>query len=61
MTAYTGFTVAKYMAVRSLCSEYRREEGCYNDVATFSGVAQHYLFPPVSLAVGAGLTMKMSR
>ena len=43
MLEYTGLDIDNYITIQSLCSDYKLSEGCYNDVAMFSGVAQHYI------------------
>ena len=43
MLEYTGLDIDNYITIQSLCSDYKLKEGCYNDVAMFSGVLQQYL------------------
>ena len=43
MLEYTGLDIDNYITIQSLCSDYKLKEGCYNDVAMFSGVVQHYI------------------
>ena len=40
---YTSLDIDNYITIQSLCSDYKLKEGCYNDVAMFSGVVQHYI------------------
>ena len=43
MLEYTGLDIGNYITIQSLCSDYKLKEGCYDDVAMFSGVIQHYI------------------
>ena len=43
MLEYTGLDVDNYITIQSLCSDYKLKEGCFNGVAMFSGVVQHYI------------------
>ena len=35
MLEYTGLDIDNYITIKSLCSDYKLKEGCYNDVAMF--------------------------
>ena len=37
------FRCRNYITIQSLCSDYKLNEGCYDDVAMLSGVVQHYI------------------
>ena len=43
MLEYTGLDVDNYITIQSLCSDYKLKEGCYDDVAMFSGIIQNYI------------------
>ena len=43
MLEYTKLDIDDYITLQSLASDYKLKEGCYNDVAMFSGVVQHYI------------------
>ena len=40
---YTELDIDKYITIQSLASDYKLKEGCYDKVASFSGVIQHYI------------------
>ena len=41
MLEYTELDIDDYITLQSLASDYKLKEGCYNEVAMFSGVIQH--------------------
>ena len=43
MLKYTVLDIDKYITIQSLASDYKLKEGCYDKVASFSGVIQHYI------------------
>ena len=43
MLEYTGLDIDNYVTLQSLSSDYKLKEGCFNDVAMFSGIVQHYI------------------
>lgn len=43
MLKYTELDIDNYITIQSLASDYKLKEGCYDKVATFSGVIQHYI------------------
>ena len=43
MLEYTDLDIDNYITIQSLASDYTLKEGCYDDVAMFSGVIQHYI------------------
>ena len=40
---YTELDIDKYITIQSLASDYKLKDGCYDKVASFSGVIQHYI------------------
>ena len=43
MLEYTQLDVDSYVTLQSLSSDYKLKEGCYEGVAMFSGVVQHFI------------------
>ena len=43
MIEYTELDIDNYITIQSLASDYKLKEGCYEKVASFSGVIQHYI------------------
>ena len=43
MLKYTQLDVDEYITIQSLASDFKLKQGCYDGVASFSGVIQHYI------------------
>ena len=43
MLKYTDLDVDEFITIQSLASEFKLKQGCYDGVASFSGVIQHYI------------------
>ena len=43
MLEYTDLDIDNYITLQSLSSDYKLKTGCYDGVAMFSGVVQHYI------------------
>ena len=43
MLEYTGLDIDNYITIQSLASDYKLKQGCYDKVASFSGIIQHYI------------------
>ena len=43
MLKYTQLDVDEFITIQSLASDFKLKQGCYDGVASFSGVIQHYI------------------
>ena len=43
MLEYTKLDIDDYITLQSLSNDYKLKTGCYDNVAMFSGVVQHYI------------------